>query len=370
MKKIFSTLFMFICYLVGGGLIGVNTAMQLDFIEPTYMMFFAMIFFIISLYLNMVIHEFGHMLFGHLSGYEIVSIRFGNSLYLKNDEGKYNRKKYSVPCTAGQCLMRPKKIKNKNKYPFFLYHAGGGIINLITGAICILLWRVLLNFPYLSAFFFSFAVFAFVSALTNLVPLAGITNDGNNILRMLKNKNNDRTYVYNTLSLYAEFVNNKRYKEINDEYFEFDENHLKSSDAYTVAAYKISRYMDEHDFENAKILAQKLVDLGEGICPINEIIVRAELLFLELTSTCDVEKINALYTKKLKNSLQGSSYSLSIDRIGYAYEKLFTKNEKKAIKYLKAFEKVEKNYPFEKEIEMEREFIAYINKLTQQEETQ
>lgn len=59
-------------------------------------------------YLNIIIHELGHIVFGKLSGYEFISYRVGSLMLLKRD-GKFVWKRYAIPGTGGQVVMRPAK---------------------------------------------------------------------------------------------------------------------------------------------------------------------------------------------------------------------------------------------------------------------
>ena len=68
-----------------------------------------MIMYFVTVYLQIIIHECGHMVFGLMSGYKFRSIRFG-SFMIVSIEGKLRFKRYSLAGTGGQCLMSPPEL--------------------------------------------------------------------------------------------------------------------------------------------------------------------------------------------------------------------------------------------------------------------
>ena len=90
----------------------------------------------IVIFLQIVIHEAGHLFFGLLSGYDFSSFRVGNFMWV-NENGKIKLKRMSIVGTGGQCLMSPPEINTNEKFPFVLYNLGGSIMNIISGIIFI-----------------------------------------------------------------------------------------------------------------------------------------------------------------------------------------------------------------------------------------
>ena len=82
------------------------------------------------MYVQLIIHELGHLIFGLLSGYKFSSFRIGNLMLLKTG-GKLKIKKLKIAGTAGQCLMSPPDMKD-NKMPVIAYNLGGAILNLLS----------------------------------------------------------------------------------------------------------------------------------------------------------------------------------------------------------------------------------------------
>ena len=87
----------------------------------------------VSLFLQLIIHETGHLVFGLLSGYRFSSFRIGSFMWMKVN-GKLVCKKLTVAGTGGQCLMIPPELQD-GKIPVLMYNLGGSIMNLVVGAV-------------------------------------------------------------------------------------------------------------------------------------------------------------------------------------------------------------------------------------------
>ena len=74
---------------------------------------------LVFIFILVIIHEGGHLLFGLMTGWKYVSFRIGCFTLVKQDN-KLKFKKTTVAGTAGQCLMSPPLCK-PTECPFFLY---------------------------------------------------------------------------------------------------------------------------------------------------------------------------------------------------------------------------------------------------------
>ena len=88
--------------------------------------------------LSVTAHEFGHFLFGRLSGYGFVSFRVLNWVLLR-DNGRRRVKRFSIPGTLGQCLMAPPE-KPISRIPSTAYFLGGVAMNLLLAAVAVVVW--------------------------------------------------------------------------------------------------------------------------------------------------------------------------------------------------------------------------------------
>ena len=93
---------------------------------------------ILAVFVQIILHEGGHLIFGLATGYRFVSFRVG-SLTLIKEGGKFRFKRFSISGTGGQCLLSPPD-KPYEQMPYFWYNAGGVLMNLLTGIIALILW--------------------------------------------------------------------------------------------------------------------------------------------------------------------------------------------------------------------------------------
>ena len=131
---------------------------------------------LLTLQLTIIIHELGHLVLGLMTGYRFLSFRYLSWLIVKDKDGKFHLKRYSILGTGGQCLMIP---PDQEEIPIFWYNIGGVLFNALSiiPAIFIIYrqpneWIV-----------YGVSVFIFMSIFliaTNWLPIKGITNDGNN----------------------------------------------------------------------------------------------------------------------------------------------------------------------------------------------
>ena len=129
---------MFLAFLGIGGVCGVMIARFMDTVSTPdqtvgqrFVLFaLGLLVLLVVLYLQIVIHEGGHLLFGLLSGYRFLSFRVGSFMWIRQ-EGKLRFKRLSLAGTGGQCLMDPPDLVD-GTLPVGLYNLGGSILNLIS----------------------------------------------------------------------------------------------------------------------------------------------------------------------------------------------------------------------------------------------
>lgn len=348
MKKflnVFSFVFSMILYMFAGAL---TAAMFENLI-------FGLVIFFLFFLIHIIIHESGHLVFGLLTGYKFLSFRIG-SFTLQKENGKYFLKKFTIPGTAGQCLLGVPDIPAE-KCPYLLYHAGGGLMNLITALIALPL--IFISDGIGKSVFSMFVAMGIITALQNLVPLKtqGINNDGMNIIEISRN-NSEKRMIYNQLKINYLTTLGTRYRDIDEKYF--DDEGCEGILADGIRAVKINRFLDMHDFESAGKTAQNLIDNNISGFYGNE--VKCELLFYMIISGADRTSIDNLLDKKLKSYIKSTcQYYLSRIRLTYAYNLLVEKNIPEAEKYKQMFEKVSEKYPVKADIILERELMDIIS---------
>ncbi len=156
----------------------------------------SIIVFGIVFFLQVIIHEGGHLIAGLTTGYRFVSFRIFNFTLIRK-EGTFQFKSFGLAGTGGQCLLTPPD-KPIEEIPFVLYNMGGVLANILTALLALIPLLLIDNLtfiPLLSLLFF--ALSGFLLALLNGIPLraGGMTNDAENMRLMRKNPTNKRLLV-------------------------------------------------------------------------------------------------------------------------------------------------------------------------------
>jgi len=308
-----------------------------------------------SFFVQIIIHESGHLIFGLASGYRFSSFRIG-SVILTKEGGKLRFGSYSMAGTAGQCLMYPPE--EKEKIPYVLYNLGGVIMNVITGAIFFALWLLLSGVPVLSAALLGGALTGLYCAVTNGVPMnmGMVNNDGFNALSLGKDAHSLCSFA-NQLRVNARMARGERLRDMPRELFELS----AEADAHnpinsTITVFACNRLMDEHRFAEAAELCPRLI-ADESVIGIYKNMLTCDLAFCEMLAG-ERERAASRFNKELIKFLSIMAQNPSILRTQYAHALLCEKDEEKARKYLSDFEKLAKRYPYKGDIESERELIA------------
>ncbi len=147
-------LFMFIGAICGILMVRYSfSSMKEDFsgMELLYLYIQLIIYMYLAICLQIVMHEFGHFVFGLLTGYRFTSFRIGSFMWMKQD-GKIRFFRMSVAGTGGQCLMAPPDMVNR-KMPYALYNLGGSIMNMLTALLFTAFYFLCREIPYISIFF-------------------------------------------------------------------------------------------------------------------------------------------------------------------------------------------------------------------------
>lgn len=149
--------------------------------------------------ISTVFHEFGHLLFGWMSGYKFVSFRVLDRVLMRDGAGLHF-KRYNIPGTLGQCLMMPPD-RPVAEIPMVWYMLGGVVMNLLLLlASALILWKV--SFPvYLDMLLFCLLwMLLLVNAyllIANGIPMQirGVVNDAKNAILIRNNSQNKQSLV-------------------------------------------------------------------------------------------------------------------------------------------------------------------------------
>ncbi len=319
---------------------------------------------LLSIYLNILFHEAGHLIFGLLTGYSFLSFRI-YSLTIIREQGKLRFKRFSVPGTAGQCLMAPPDVPIE-ELPYCLFNYGGVIINL---AVSLLVILPMFLFPQLSLhgkfLLGGFAAGGILLGLSNGLPLVvfGMANDGYNV-KAIKQDPAARNSFRLQLELVRRESAGERLKDMPEELFTLPEGAVLTNvmNAYLIyMAY--NRNLDRMDLTSAKD-SLSLLDSVLPKLPVSyRNITNLGFLFLSILNGDSKEETEQYSTKQSKLLIKSARNEINIRRIAYAYYRLYCKNEKAAEDCRRSILKLAGRYPIQAEAEMNLMLMEYIDHL-------
>ncbi|MBE6891362.1 MAG: hypothetical protein E7481_04970 [Ruminococcaceae bacterium] len=312
----------------------------------------------VTMILQIIIHEGGHLIFGLLTGYKFVSFRIGSFTLIRiNNELKF--KKLSLAGTGGQCLLSPPEMKD-GKIPYVLYNLGGSILNTITAIVFLILGLVFKEIEILNAVLIMAAIVGFAYALMNGIPLrlGTIDNDGYNTLSMSKDPKALRS-LWIQMKASEMTANGVRLKDMPEEWFTLPEKEeMKNSMTAVLGVFACNRLMDELRFDEAEKLMKEYLNEENAAVGIYKSLMTCDIAFCEMIKDLpDTEAIEKLLDKQQKAFMKSMKNYPSVLRTEYTYQLLIKKDIPTALKLKKQFEKVLKTHPYTADVESETELI-------------
>lgn len=304
--------------------------------------FLSLVCLILAVYMQVILHETGHLILGLATGYRFVSFRVG-SLTLIKDKGRFRFKRFSISGTGGQCLLSPPDTPYE-QLPYFWYNAGGVLMNLLTAIAALILWGRVPEMPLALHFFLLFFfTCGFFLTLTNGIPMkiGGITNDACNIMLMRKDLSSRRSLALQ-LSVNAEIQKGTRLKDMPDEWL----SDIEVTDYSNVLQVSIktlyaSRCIDRKEYDLAYSAFNKLAQHRTEIVGLLVKEIDCELLFLELMGPQRKEEIERLYTDKLQRYILRYKNMMSSKQRLLCALALYWENQPEKAKEI--YEKVSRN---------------------------
>ncbi len=311
----------------------------------------------VAAFLQIIIHEAGHLVFGLMSGYRFLSFRIGNLMWIKENE-KIRFRKMSLVGTDGQCLMCPPDMKD-GKIPFFLYNLGGSFMNIISSLIFAGVYFLCKEIRYLSFFLLLMSVVGIGVAFMNGVPmqLGSVDNDGYNAKSLGKSSAALRSF-WVQMKISEQIAKGLRLKEMPEEWFGIpEEDEMQNSMTAAMAVFYENRLMDQHEFEEAGKLIDQLCSMNTAIVGLYNNLLACDRLYCELIGDKDEQVINNLRTKEQLKFMKQMKKFPSVLRTEYTFSLLYEKDMAKANQIKEQFEKCTATYPYTSDIESERELL-------------
>lgn len=318
-----------------------------------------LVFIFVSLIFASAVHEAGHLIMGLATGYEFVSYRV-LSLILQKDNGKIKLRKYSVPGTLGQCLMTYPIDKDISKAPYFLYHSGGVIFNLILALIGLIIMLISKNYA-VGIYSFTFMLVSLYQFLTNAIPYkaGGFPNDAYNI-RIMKNHPECVAVVIKQLIQNSKLGDGVEFKDMTEDMFEGKDPSADESIKVAQAINFACREMQQHRFAEAADILEKVRENQEAPMILrNE--AACELMFIYLIEGHDKNKVDELYTKEVKAYIkQTEKYHIQKKKLAFTYKLLYENDKNAADKEYDLALQMSEGYPLKGEYTAEMQLVEYV----------
>ena len=366
MKKVMT----FILFLVIGGLFGGALLWTIGFdnLEKMNMLQYVVSCVLVSLgiyavlIISTIIHEFGHLICGLISGYKYLNFRVLSFNLCKYEDG-FKIKRFTIPGTGGQCLMAPPEY-NEGNFKYKLYLLGGNITTFILlvlemlfvafAGIDILAGRAVLLSAVITTYLF----------ILNAIPMkvGGIANDAYDLKNLGKNQEQKKEF-WNSLDINAKNHNGLELSEIGVDFDSMDDDELlKDIDGIAIQIklnIKVNYLIYVKRYEEAYELCKKLLGKKEVI-ELYKCELRCDKMFLEIMMGNE-EKVKSTYSDSVKQYINKThKFMLQRMRLMYAYYLLIEKDEAKALKEKNYFEKMCPRYPDLGEIKSERKLMELI----------
>lgn len=321
--------------------------------------------FLLSVVVQLVIHEAGHLVFGLLSGYRFVSFRIGSFMLVREDK-KFSFRRFDIVGTGGQCLLKPPCEIDK-PFPYRLYLAGGVLLNLLTTAVALLLLRYVDMSAICQATLFLFSVVGLLLAVTNGIPMTGVPNDGRTFLILSKDPLALRS-LWLQLEVNALQTEGVRLKAMPDVWFELPTDvDLGNFMFANVKLMQIGRWLDVQQFDKAREGLSELEVVGNKLVRILRLEIACERAFLEIMSDGERSRIEVYFTEEVhKYAETYSRFMLSRIRLLYAYALLVEEDEAKAAELHARAVRMLPRYPIKGDAASEIELMTKIESLAQE----
>ena len=317
---------------------------------------------IIAYFIQIVLHEAGHLVAGLMSGYGFGSFRIGG-IMIHKENGRLKISKHAVAGTGGQCIMKMPPMTD-GRYPVIFYNLGGVLMNLVTVPICVLLAVVSKNLSVLYVFFVMMALTGLITALTNGIPLkmGMLNNDGSNVKELYNNPEAMRS-LWCQFKVVEELGEGRKLSDMPDEWFFMPSAEgMNNSIAASAAVFLENRLMADGKFKEAAELCDKLLAMDSALIGLHKNLLLTDRITVGLLLSENASQMAALYeSTEYQLFAKQMKTNISVIRASYAYARLVKSDDKLSAEALANFNKCAPTHPYSVEVESERALIKMID---------
>ncbi len=312
-----------------------------------------------GMFLQIIVHEAGHLIFGLLTGYRFSSFRIF-SLMLISEDGKLRCKRFSLAGTGGQCLMAPPTPAADGSFPYVLYNLGGSLTNLFSALVLGLLALLFWDNALASTLLLMLVVIGVAFALVNGLPLrlTATDNDGRNILSIRENPETRRAF-WLQLAINEQIARGVPIDEMPEEWFTLpSDTAMQNSMCATIAVFAANRLMALGRLQEADALMARLLGMQSAIIGIHRCLLICDRLTCEALGENRRAVVDAMLTREQTKFMKSMKTYPTVLRTQYILALFHQQDKPKAELLLAQFEKVAKHYPYPTDIQTDRDLIS------------
>ena len=321
----------------------------------------------LSLACALIVHEFGHLIFGLLTGYTFAAIGFGHHLFLRRD-GRVRRFVYKLPGALGFCAMEVPDMKD-GSFPFALYLSGGTFGNAFLALACTFAFvsgigSGILFFPH------AFLLPAFVNAYFAIVSILPIktkflNTDGKQLFDLLKHKNMRKSF-WACEKISAAQYRGVKFEDIPPEWFN-ETDDTQSVYAASIRAVRLLALAETDEPKEVCALIEKELSENHALSGTAKGLLTCMRIYYESTGERNADTLKKLITQTQIDFMKRMKNVPSVIQTEYAYALLVEKDVREASRIKARLEKISKKYPFPAEIDTAKKLIARADEISKRE---
>ena len=376
-NRLVTVIFFFVCIMLGG-LLGYSMTQAfgdtLSGWETVLRIVEGVLLFLLAFFLQVVIHEAGHMIVGLVRGWSFIHFMVLGVVF-SNRNGKLHLSRFAIPGVGGQCLMMPPE-KGDTNFGIALYNAGGVLMNLAMALLVAVLQ--ICHYESLSwdanVLLVSLCATGVIFAFINGVPFmgSGVPNDGMNICELRKDAFSTHVFL-TTMRIMGRLQQGASIEQISEEYlangYLADDVVIDYANPLHVVAvnFDLSLAVARMDFEKAYAVLDRLEEAFNDIVPIYQKEIMYEKVFLNVVSPRKEVDVKQLIDPDTLTYFElQSNFRPTALRVKYAFTCLYENDKEKAKAIYEQFQRVCETYHIPGEVQSEKRLVEYVLRLDAQ----
>lgn len=361
--------FMFMCSLLGasfGMIISDKLGSDLSVLQLILRLLELMLIFVVIMFVQIIIHEAGHLIAGLMRGYRFLSFMILN-LMITCKDGKFRFSRFGIPGAGGQCLMVP-PAEGDTDAGIAFYNAGGIIINALTAivaGIILLLCYDTMSFEAVSILWM-FTIIGLIFAFQNGIPMSmgGLPNDGKNIRELKKDKFSTDVFI-KSMRVVAAMQEGDDIDSVMPQYLCDDRDiDLKNPIHAMALNFDLSAAVSRMDFKKACAIIDRAMENADKLVGIYRYEFKMEQAFLAAVFKDYAHDAGTLLDDDLRKYMKNMALSRpDVLRMQYGIARMYERDEKKAAGIYERFVKVSNNFHSISDVRYQTQIMEMLRKM-------